>query len=194
LVVLATALASLLAIATSTAGAVTWHNTGAESFHATGGPVTLTVGVNNFSCLGSTMTGTAPASAATTVYAMTMTATYSPCTLAGQNFYMHCGTATYTGSAWVAGPPALTAGTVDMTCDLRLTANDQGICHLSGSTPASYTNPDGATPGRFTYTTSSTLTISNFGATSCFLGTGTAGWSENTVTMTAGGPILTRTA
>jgi hypothetical protein len=194
LAVLVAALASSFAVMSSTAGAVTWHNTGSESLHATGVGLTLSVGVNNFACTGSTLNATSPVgSFVTATYSMTATLTYSPCTLAGVNFYMHCN-ATYTGIAWVAGPPALTAGAADVTCDLKLTSGDQGICHLSGTMPASYANPNGATSGRFTFTTSSTLTIGNYGSTSCFLGTGTAQTSHQTMNLTSGGPILTRTA
>ena len=107
--VLVTALASLSAIASSTAGAVTWHNTGSESLHATGAGVTLTVGSNNFACSGSTLNATSPVGTfATNNYSMTGTLTYSPCTLAGVNYYMHCNT-TVNGVAWIAGPPAVTA-------------------------------------------------------------------------------------
>src|ERR1044071_3993997 len=60
LVVLVTALSSLFAMLSSTAGAVTWHNTGGTSFHATGGPMTYSRASVSLTCSGSTATGAAP--------------------------------------------------------------------------------------------------------------------------------------
>src|SRR4051812_46858426 len=175
LLVLVAALASSFAVTSSTAGAVTWHNTGSEAFHAIGGPLTLTVGSNTFSCSGSTVTGTSPIGTFATTYSMTATLVYSPCVVASVQYYLHCNS-TFTGVAWAAGPPAVTANSVDMTCNLNFSGTVTSLCHLSGSTPATYTNPFGTLPGRITFLTSSTLTVTN-GAMSCFLGTGTGTWS-----------------
>lgn len=190
-VVLVTALASLFAVTSSTAGAVTWTNSGGTAFHATGGPSSLSVGVNSLACGGATATGTAPMSSSTSTIA-TGTMTLSPCTLVGQNMFWHCNY-TLTGSTFLAG---VTSGAVDLTCDERLTAAPaNSVCHLSGSNPVTYINPSGATPGRITFSASTTLTITN-GNVACPLGTGNASITEWTLNITsvAQSPVLARDA
>ncbi|WP_445149518.1 hypothetical protein [Baekduia sp. Peel2402] len=193
-VVLATALTSLFTVVSSTAGAVTWTNTGSTTFHATGGPGTLSVGANNFTCSASTATGTAAADSTGTVYRMPGTITFSPCLLAGQATFAHCGF-TLTGSAWSAGAPAVTTGSVDITCDIRLTNSPATkLCHVEGTTPFSYINPQGATAGRITLTTGSSGLVVD--GDSCLLGNGGAHLSEQTIPVTsaAGSPVITRHA
>ena len=91
LVVLVTALSSLFAMLSATAGAVTWHNTGGTAFHATGGPGSLSIGSATLACSGSTATGTAPGgSTVAQHYNVTGTITFSPCQLVGQSTYVHC--------------------------------------------------------------------------------------------------------
>jgi hypothetical protein len=195
--VLVAALASLFAVLSSTAGAVTWHNTGSTAFTATGGPGTLAVGANNLACTASSGTATAPGgSTVATVYNMSFTFTWKPCSLAGQNTFLHCDLR-LTGSLFSAG---VTAGSLDLTCDAKLTASPTvGLCHFSGSVPVSFTNPFGATKGKVTLTASNTLVVSNYNTTSCPLGTGTGTVSEQTLNVTNGtpttlGPVLNRTA
>jgi len=197
--VLVTALASLMGVVSATAGAVTWHNTGNTAFTAAGGPGTLSVGANNLACTASSATGTAPSgSVVGATYSVPGTITFSPCTLAGQNTYVHCGF-TLTGTAFAAG---VTTGTADVNCVARLTASNTALCNITGTTPGAYTNPSGANKGKVTLLTSgSGLTVSHSSGTSCLLGTGTGHLSEQTITVTngtggtgSGGPIINRTA
>jgi hypothetical protein len=192
IVVLATALASLFAVMSSTAGAVTWTNTGGTTFHATGGPGTLSIGVNNLACGGSTATGVAPMSSATSTVA-TGTVVFSPCVLIpGQSMFVHC-TYTLTANAFSAG---VTAGTADVTCDTRLAAAPaNSLCHISGSTGGTYTNPAGGAAGKLTLHASTSLVVSN-GNVACPLGTGNGSLTEQTITVTsvAESPILARDA
>jgi hypothetical protein len=197
IVVLVTALASLFAVMSSTAGAVTWHNEGSTTFHATGGAATLSFtgagSPTTLPCAASTATANAPVGTFTSaVYRVTGTLRFTPCSLIGQSTYVDC-TFTLTALTWSAG---VTAGPVDVTCDARLEVGNVGLCHVDGSTPGSYTNPSGLTPGRFTLTSPSTLTVTNFGSTSCPIGTGSDHLTEHTLNLTPGtaGPIITRTA
>jgi hypothetical protein len=199
--VLITAFASLSAALASTAGAVTWHNTGGTAFHATGGALSLSVtgsgGTNLLTCTASTATGVAPGG--TTVgatYTIPATLTYSPCTLAGNAAYIHCNS-NFTGTFQPAA--GITSGNADLTCVMRLTASNTALCHLGGTTPFHYTNPSGTTPGRFTLTPSSTLVMSNASGSSCsiFIGSFTSATthsSHQTLALTDGGPVITRTA
>jgi hypothetical protein len=194
LAVMVTALASLLGVMSATAGAVTWHNTGSTAFTATGGPGTLSIGSNNLACTGSSATGAAPALSTTSTIA-TGTIVFSPCNLVGQNTFVHC-TYTLTGSTFSGG---VTSGAADVTCDARLTAAPaNSLCHISGSTPGTYTNPSGSTKGRLTISASTSLTVTN-GNVSCPLGTGTGSLTEQTLNVTNGtpttlGPVINRTA
>lgn len=198
LAVLVTALASLMGVVSATAGAVTWHNSGNSAFTGTGGAATLSVGANNLACSASSVTGTAPVGSFLTSYSATGTITLSPCTLAGQNAYVHCG---FTATAAAFAVP-VTTGVADVNCVARLTSGNTALCTIKGTTPGQYTNPSGAAKGRTTALTSGTgLTVSHASGTSCLLGTGTAHLSEQTVTITnasggtgTGGPVINRTA
>jgi hypothetical protein len=191
------ALTSLFAVMSSTAGAVTWTNEGATALHATAGHGVLHVVNNALTCQGGTASGTAPAHSAASTYTVTGTATFNPCTIAGQSTFIHCNYS-LTGTAFAGATlGGVTAGNLDVTCEARLSAGTQlKLCHIWGSTPISYTNPTvaGGT-GRLTLTQSSTLNVSNGGATSCPLGTGNATLTETGFTTTVGStPILTRHA
>jgi hypothetical protein len=191
IVVLVTALASLFAVMSSTAGAVTWTNSGGTNFHATGGPGTLSIGSNNLACGGSTATGVAPMSSATSTVA-TGTVVFSPCSLVGQPTFVHC-TYTLTANAFSGG---VTTGTADVTCDARLTAAPaNSLCHISGSTGGNYTNPTGGAAGKLTLLASTSLVVSN-GNVACPLGTGNGSLTEQTLTVTsvAESPVLARDA
>jgi hypothetical protein len=203
--VLVAALASLFAVLSSTAGAVTWHNTGSTSFTATGGPGTLAVtgsgGTNNLTCLNSSATGTAPASAATAIYSVTGTVVFGgPCKISGINSYVDC-SYTLTGATF-ASP--VTSGNADVTCRAGFVGS-AAICHIAGSTPGHYTNPSGATAGKLKVTSSASLTVTGeTSATSCssLLGTATSGVGHLSAgtgapvtggSPTALGPVLNRT-
>ncbi|WP_445148328.1 hypothetical protein [Baekduia sp. Peel2402] len=197
--VLVTALASLMGVVSATAGAVTWHNTGNTAFTATGGPGTLSVGANNLACTGSSATGTAAGgSVVGATYNVPGTITFSPCTLAGQSTYVHCGF-TLTGASFSGG---VTSGVADVNCVARLVAGNTALCNITGTTPGSYSNPVSPAKGKVTLSTSGTgLTVTHSSGTSCLLGTGTGHLSEQTITITNAtggtgtlGPVLNRTA
>ncbi|WP_445148212.1 hypothetical protein [Baekduia sp. Peel2402] len=192
IVVLATALTSLFAVMSSTAGAVTWTNTGSTVIHATGTGIVYSEGSNAMVCSGATLSATAAAIIVASVYSVPGTVTFSPCTLAGQSTYVHCGF-TLTGSAFAT---PVTTGVADLTCTARLTANNAALCHLEGTVIGHYINPTAATstPGKVTMTTSSTVGTTHSSGTSCLLGTGPGHLSEHTLTVTtvAGSPIITR--
>jgi hypothetical protein len=189
--VLVAALASLFAVVSSSAGAVTWTNTGNTTVHATGVGGALHVGANTLSCTGATATGTAPAGGGST-YSVTGNVTFQPCTLVGQNTFVSCSytltAQTHTGGIF----GGTTGGTADVTCDAKLTSGSIGLCHISGSTVGSYINPSAAGgTGRLTLNTSSTLVVSNFGSTNCPLGTGTGTLTHQALTTTVGAtPII----
>ena len=183
LVVLVTALSSLFAMLSATAGATTWHNTGGTFFHATGGPITFSRGGVSLTCAGSTATGTAPGG--TTVaqhYNITGTLTFQPCMLSGQNAYVHCHY-TFTGTTQPVATGSV-LGSFTPTCLARLSSLNTPLCHFEGSLPISYTNASGATPGRLTLSASNTLTFTN-STNPCPLGTGTGALTEYTITMTS---------
>jgi hypothetical protein len=189
IVVLVTALASLSAVLSSTAGAVTWTNSGGTGFQATGGAGWLIVAQNALVCDHSAASGTAPMSTTTSTI-IAGTVVFSPCVLVGVPTFMHCNY-TVTASGLSGG---VTSGAADMTCDIRVTASPfYSICHVSGSTPITYTNPSGATPGKLTFLTSTTLVVAN-GDVACPLNPGTGTWSEQTVNVTtvASSPVFAR--
>jgi hypothetical protein len=190
--VLVAALASLFAVMSSSAGAVTWTNTGTSTVHATGVGGTLHVGVNHLVCTGATANGTTSPSGGTT-FDVTGTVTFTPCVLAGQNTFVSC-SYTLTALSHTGGVfGGTTAGNADVTCDAKLEASPQpGLCHISGATAGSYVNPAAAGgQGRLTLNTTSTLVVSNFGSTACPLGTGAGTLTEQSLfTTTANTPIL----
>lgn len=194
--VLVTALASVLGAMSSTAGAVTWHNTGSTAFTATAGPSTVSVGANSTSCTGASADATAPATSTATTFPLTWTVRYFPCTIVGQASYWHCHyIVTYFSTST---PPHRWSILYHRFCVKRLTANNTALCTLEGSSPGTYTSPNGATPGAFTLDATSTLTMTHASGSSCVLGTGTASSTEQTFTVTAGtptslGPVVTRT-
>jgi hypothetical protein len=139
--VLVAALASLFAVLSSTAGAVTWDNSGSTSFTATGGPGTLAVtgsgGTNNLTCLNSTAVGTAPADLTGPTYLITGTVVFGgPCKITGVNSYVDCSyTLTGASSSW-----GMTSGPLDVTCRAGF-VGAAAICHISGTAYAEYYNP-----------------------------------------------------
>ena len=122
LAVLVTALASLFAVLSSTAGAVTFTNTGTGgAFHATGGAGTLgitpTAGgggtPSNLTCFDSTATGSLAAGAFTSVNG---TVTFTNCKLVGLEVHVGC-TYSLTPLTFSAG---VTTGTADTHCTVSL--------------------------------------------------------------------------
>ena len=202
IVVLATALMSLFAAATSTAGAVTWHNTGDTAFTGTGGAGTLSstgVSLTCSSADGTGTTGPTPFVGATWTGA-TGTVTFTGCRLAGITTSVTC-TGSLTGTTWIAGPPSVTSGSGDTTCNV--TQGGIKICHIEGTAPGTYTNPSGGTNGKSTVLASTTLKTTNPASGTCPLGNGdSASITSATATITAAtggpgplhqGPIITRT-
>jgi len=193
LVVLVTALASLFAVLSSTAGAVTFTNTGSTNFHATAGPGTLTITsspARDLVCQDATATGTA----AMTFTTITGTATFTNCLLVGIHTEVGCSytfsPSTFTGIS--------TDGVTSVNCVARLaTTPNTALCNITGALSSVYVNPSGGTPGRLTLQNQSGLTVSNNSDASCSAanvptGTTRSGdLSETTFTLTdATGPII----
>jgi hypothetical protein len=191
------ALLSMLAAFSSSAGAVTWHNTGDSHFLATGGAGTLASTGATLGCVGSDGTGTAPsASSVGATLIVSGTFAFTGCTLSGQSIGFECGY-TFTGTSWVAGTPAVTSGNFDLTCGWYLSGTK--VCHIEGSIPAHYTNPNGATSGKLVTTTSTNVFVTNGPVSSCLLGNGdavhlTALTFNISDTVQPLGPVFTRTA
>ncbi len=192
--------AVLVATTASTADAVTWHNTGSTAFTATGGPTTLTVGGSNLLCATSTATAAVAAapSVGATWSAFGGTTTFG-CTVIGVPVVVDCAYA-FTAQSWTSGAPAVTTGTLDMTCGMLMLGTT--ACHLAGTLAGTYANPAGATNGKLTLSTGGTLVTSNPASGTCPMGPGArAHLRETTLTVSAatggtgtGGPVITRTA
>ena len=187
-VVLVTAVTSLFAVTSSTAGAVTWDNSGNTTFTATSGPSLLSSTGVTLNCSGATATGVAPNNVVGLAYAVSGTATFSSCTLAGISTGVDCGY-TFTGTSQSG---SVTSGNVDLTCGVYQFGAK--ICHIGGSMASSYTNPVGGA-GVLTLTTGGTLRSSNPGGFSCL-------WSPGDLlhmphlrfrTTSANPPVITRT-
>jgi hypothetical protein len=196
-VVLVTALTSLFAVLSSTAGAVTWHNTGNTSFTATAGPGTLSATAASLSCTSADASGTAPASFVGATYVVTGTIGFTGCTISGSATNVEC---SYKLTGISQPTPGITTGGADVTCGVYLIG--QEICHISGSVHGHYVNPNPPTAGRLTVTAGLGLRLSNGPTGSCPLGNGDAGslthLAFNVTSGTGGtgtlGPIITRTA
>ncbi len=183
-------LVASLGAASSSAVAVTWHNTGATAFTATSGPFTLSSTGAAFNCTGSTSTGTAPGGANVgTVYSMTMTTTFSGCSLSNVAIGWDCAdrfTATSQSGA-------VTSGTLDVTCGMY--EFGAKICHLGGSVSATYTNPVSGV-GVLSLATGGNLIFSNGTSGTCILGNGDRAHLSAVTrrTTSASPPVITRTA
>ena len=188
IVVLVMALASLLAVMSSTAGAVNFTNTRGTSFHATGGNGTLSVtgsgGVNNLSCTAWTATGSVPMGPFASVVG---DATFSPCLLSGTPAHIDCHFTLFL-VVWTSTVPAVSSGSSTIAC-VASTTTGVPLCHIHGHPPVHYVNPNGATPGRLTLTPSSTMTVTHAnGTSSCGALVGTLSFavahlSEQTATL-----------
>lgn len=149
---LACALLSAPAAFGSPAGAVTWDNSGDTAFTATGGAMTFSGDTGEtLPCTSSTSTGTAPASFAGDAMLITMTTTWH-CTLVGIPATVHCHEIMVpTGQT---GTPGHLVTNLLTTHTCGVTQLNVEVCHLHGFGKVDYINPTtGATPGRFTWTT-----------------------------------------
>jgi hypothetical protein len=168
LAVLVAALMSLFAIASSSAGAVTWHNSGDTAFTAAGVAGTLGVTGVNLACPSSSATGTSPSASqvGSSADLATGTITFSGCTLSGIPTHVACGY-TLTGTA-LDGTTVVT-GTAAVNCSVTQFGSE--ICKIEGTTPGNYTNPvNPSTFGKVSVPASSTLRTTNGTAGSCPLG------------------------
>jgi hypothetical protein len=191
IVVLVTALASLFAVMSSTAGATTFRNTGGTTIHATGGAGTLTATRHpgtgsNLTCTSSTATGSIPLGVFTSV---TGDVTFGGCLLTGNPAAVSCHF-TLTPTTWTNATQAVTSGTAGVTCSASV--GGVPLCHIEGTTPGDYFNPDlPNTVGRLTLTASSSLQVTHSnGASSCsaLLGTTPSGpghLTEQTINLTS---------
>lgn len=165
LVVLVTALASLLGLVASTAGAVTWRNDASTSFTATGGQGTLTSAGVGIICSNGDASGNAPADFTGNTYSVPGTILFTGCTIAGSAASIECGY-TLTATTLVG---SIVTGNADFTCGLYTGVTK--LCHIAGVAHAQYTNPHPAPPGTLVVTATSGLTVS--GASCPAAGSGT---------------------
>jgi hypothetical protein len=198
MMVLLTALLSLsavVAVAASSAGAVTWHNSGDATFTATGGGGTLSATAVTLGCSGSDAKGTVPATPLVgSTLTIAGTVTFTGCTMSGQGVSLDCG---YAFTATTQPAAGTVSGSLDTTCGVYLATVK--VCHIGGTMTATYTNPSGVTPGRFTVTTNSNLTVSNGQVGTCPIGSDDKGHLTQLTfnmldTVAPLGPVLTRTA
>jgi hypothetical protein len=187
--VLVVSLLSLFGVLSSAAGAVTWTNTGDTAFTATGGPMTFSGGGLSWICTGSDWSGTTGSSPFVgAIYrAVTGHGDYTGCSIASVSTAVTCDY-TLTATSWAAGPPAVTSGNVDLTCNV--TQGGTKICHIEGQTASHYVNPTATAFGKFVMTESSTLKMTN-AVGSCPFGnnvTETLSMHTWTITNATGGP------
>ncbi len=189
LALLVVGLASLLGIASATAGAVTWHNSGSTAFTATAGSRTLSSTGAALNCASATATGTAPALTSGATYAVSGTATLAGCSLAGVATLTEC-SYTFTATSQSA---SVTSGTVDLTCGWY--QFNSKLCHTGGTVSATYTNPSSGV-GVLALATGGSIVTSNGTSGTCPLGNGDrAHLSAMTFrTTSANPPVITRTA
>ncbi len=188
--VLVASLMSLFGAMSSSAGAVTWTNTGDTAFTATSGAGSLKVTNTTLTCTGADATGTtAPAPFSGAIWsAASGTAIFTGCKLNNINTGVHCNY-TLTASAWVVGPPAVTSGNVDATCNVY--QGGANICKIEGTTPGHYINPNPGT-GSLILTHSSTLRTTNGPVGTCPLNPGepaTLTTQTFKITTATGGPV-----
>lgn len=156
-VVLVTALVSLFAVFSSTAGAVTWTNDGSTNFTATGGIGTLSVTgtggsvIINCSAAG-TATGDAPRHSAANTYTAAGTIIFGTCFAAGSPATIDCGY-TLTATTLVG---TIVTGNADFTCGLYISGTK--LCHIEGTAHAQYVNPHPGPNGTFAVTASDKVT------------------------------------
>jgi hypothetical protein len=189
--VLAAALMSLFAVLSSSAGATTWHNRGGTSFTGTGGAGTLSVTGVQLRCAASDATGTAPAFSTSLTYVVTGTVAFTGCSI-GIPLSIDCA---YSLTVTNAAVNHIFSGNADATCDVRDTSGSK-ICHIEGSTPASYRNPETGLTAQLVLTTSTTLRMTNGDAThNCPLGAGEpAHLTQQTLSVTSSpAPTIVRT-
>jgi hypothetical protein len=195
-VVLVTAIMSVVGAMSATAGAATWTVHGDTNFAATSGPGSLSGNGKTLSCLGGTATGAVPSmdfTGAVWTGAAHGDVTFDGCSIAGTAYAVAC-TYGLNATGLTAG---VVAGSIDLASPNGCTAKVGGVlaCNIHGSNAGSYTNPSGTTNGKLAVAASSTsLTVTN-GVGTCPLGNGTtAALTAFTFTITGGsgtGPIFT---
>lgn len=153
-------------------------------------------------CTGTHVSGTTGTSpfVGLTWQSSTGTAQFTGCLLSGVSTAVAC-TYAVTATSWVASPPpAVTSGTVDITC--LATHFGSPVCVVEGPIGGSYSNPTTGN-GRATLLASSTLRTTNTAGGTCPLGNGDAltvtSTTAYTITAASGGsgsqgPVITRTA
>jgi hypothetical protein len=187
--ILATAVVAAMA---SSASAVTWSNSGDTSFSAAGPATTFhfNAGAVHTPCTDVSVSGSigaGPFTGATWTNAGTLTATYSHCTLTGQNFTVHC-TASESFDGQVGG---LASGTLATSCDVTFATTK--VCGITATIPNTYSNPSGGATGSFTLGQTA-LTLSNGPVGTCPFGTSATLTHQTwTVNSGTGGPVITRT-
>jgi hypothetical protein len=199
IVVMVTALISVFAAMTSSAGAVsTWKSTNTTPFTADSGPVSISGNGTTLSCTSGTATGAATAldfTGAIWTNAIHGNMTFSGCILGGTPWHWSC---TYSLNA--TGYSSLTHvvnATLNLNAPNDCTASVAGVtaCTIEGTLPASYDNPPDA---KLTIPAGS-LTVTNGPSTHCPLiaGAGTHGVlarTAQTYTVTgANAPTITGT-
>jgi len=202
--VLAAMLASLFAMLSSSAGAVTWHNSGDTAFTASGGASTMTVTAVNLACTGSNQTGTSPsASFVGNTYMMASgTVTYTGCTLSGVATTSVCDFLLYTAAT---SPPPWDLALLIGWAVCRIYQFGVEICRVEGQTTGGYNNPvNPSTFGKITISSSTALRTTNGSGATCPLGAGEplALTAQTWTISSAGGgattphlgPRITRTA
>jgi hypothetical protein len=188
---LATSLLAAAGVASAAAEAVTWHNVGSTAFTATGGATTLSSTGTSILCSGSTTSGTLPTITTTFAVTISLTTTYTGCTLGGIPTTLDCGE-TFTGTSQTNGK---TTGALDLTCSAYQFATK--ICHFSGARGnAAYFNA-GNLSGFFSLDTGGNIFTSNGTSGVCPLGNGDHLHARVDYWQATGGPlgpIILRTA
>jgi hypothetical protein len=203
-VVLVVGLMSLFAIASSSAGAVTWHNFGDTAYTASGVAGTLGVTGVNLACAAPSATGVSPSAdqIGNTVSLAHGAITFTSCTLSGIPTSVHC-TYTLTGTALDAVGSGTVTGDADISCGVVQFGSE--VCRIEGAVPGSYTNPTNpSTFGKIDVPASSALRTTNGAAGSCPLGVNEpSSLTSQTFTITSAtggattphlGPRISRTA
>jgi hypothetical protein len=196
IVLAASAIAMLAAMAVSSAGAAEWRSNGG-SFTGTSGTSTLTSGSSSISCSAATATGTL---AGTTgpVYPSKWTAVtngtviFKPCAVAGVTLYsVHCAyslVATSHAPTTIGAHPfggEQTAGDVGVSCGVFL---GNTLCrNITGSLGGDYSNPATTNGTSKLNVTGGNLTVS--GTQNCALSAGTGSYSGQ-VFHIASGPSI----
>jgi hypothetical protein len=195
-VVLVTALMSVFAVMSSSAGAITWDVSSTAAFAAHSGPGSLSGNGNTLSCLAGTATGAATALMFTGVpwnNAVHGTVTFDGCKIGGTPWHVSC-TYGLNATGYSSATHQVT-GTLDLNAPNDCTAFVGGVaaCTIEGTLPVTYDNP----PDAKLTIPAGNLTVTN-GPTHCPLiptgGTsGTGSLTALTFTVTGAAPTIVGT-